>query len=102
MSVDPAKVETKDMRIERLERELAESTRERNALRVIASDHLAGSNLTVKPEDAADVAKWAANPGAVRHLLKRARYTESGGVCCDCGVDVHDAHRRTQLIDSPG
>ena len=85
-------------------KELEAVRQERDALRIIASDHLAGSNFTVKPEDAADVAKWAANPGAVRELLRCARYTEDeeDPACCDCGAFHDQSHSRTQLLNSPG
>lgn len=107
MAVDPAKYETKDMRIERLERELRESNTERDALRIIASDHLAGSDFTVKPEDAADVARWAAHPEAVRELLRHTPwhlpedrdYENDSPNCAGCTAvsvwnDADDAHAR--------
>ena len=77
------------------------------ALRLIVTEKFAGADMYVKPEDAADVAKWAQNPGAVRNLLVRARYTEvtHGGddeSCCDCGAYAEESHSRTQLLDSPG
>ena len=43
---------------------------ELDALRLIVTEKFAGADMYVKPEDAADLAKWAAHPEAVRELLK--------------------------------
>lgn len=99
MAVDPKDFDTKHMRLMR-ERDAALARAEAvetelAALRIIASDHLAGSNLTVKPEDAADVVKWAANPGAVRELLKWAPMYGYDGQCPSCAEQTErTSHRR--------
>lgn len=100
MAVDPKDFETKDMRIERMERELRVVNAERDALRVIASDYLAESHLIVKPEDAADVATWAANPDAVRELLRHAPLTDEYDVlvCAACTAQAEEAHFRDCAI----
>lgn len=82
---------------EEIERQHAELT----ALRLIVTEKFARDiEVAVKPEDAADVAKWAANPEAVRELLKlqpyRAvmdePYLDDDDQCSGCEARAADAH----------
>ncbi len=86
MAIDPKDFETKDMRIERLEREAKAARAELATLRLIVTEKFAGADMYVKPEDAADVAKWAANPGAVRELLRHEPIAapEQDQQCASC------------------
>jgi hypothetical protein len=78
---------------------------ERDALRLIVTEKFAERGPYVKPEDAAEVAKWVEHPDAVRTLLGRSiTSTTNDGtqVCASCGYDVNDmgvsfnySHERT-------
>lgn len=77
--------------------ELKAARAELATLRLIVTEKFAGADMYVKPEDAADVAKWASNAQHVRELLKRAEYhqaDEEGGnsPCVECGSDSYSAH----------
>lgn len=75
-----------------LERALKAAQDELAYLRTVVTEKFARDiEVAVKPEDAADVAKWAANPEAVRELLKhtpkqaRLHYNEyEGDACIEC------------------
>jgi len=92
---------SKDRRIGSLREELAKRDAELATLRLIVTEKFAGADLYVKPEDAADVAKWAANAQHVRELLKHeptiASYEgEPDAVdhqCESCGVFNGGPHR---------
>lgn len=69
-------------------------------LRLIVTEKFARDiEVAVRPEDAADVAKWARNPGAVRELLS---YTPTVGpmrddepaieMCARCGAEDGQVH----------
>lgn len=63
------------------------------ALRLIVTEKFAGADMHVKPEDAADVAKWAANPEAVRYLVAQTpgEFDPMNAYCSDCHR-FHDLH----------
>lgn len=83
-----------------LAQELAELRAERDALRLIVTEKFAGADLYVKPEDAADVAKWVANVQHVRELLKHEPMTgpELGIQCADCLARADQSHHRDCLV----
>ena len=90
--------------IDRCGAERDEALRELAALRLIVTEKFAGADMHVKPEDAADVAKWAANPGAVRELLKHtpqeALFAESIE-CPACDALQDEAHGITPVGIGP-
>jgi hypothetical protein len=96
MAVNPRDYDTKDMRLMR-ERDEALTRAERAeaelaTLRLIVTEKFARDiEVAVKPEDAADVAKWAQAPDAVRELLKHTPINVSGYEyeisCAECAAD---------------
>jgi hypothetical protein len=73
---------------------------ELDTLRLIVTEKFARDiEVAVKPEDAADVAKWAQNPDAVRELLKHTpqvvaspAFEEPEYLCAGCGAADPASH----------
>lgn len=80
--------------------ELLDARRELAKLRLIVTEKFAGADLYVKPEDAADVAKWASNAQHVRELIShepRVRYVDGdeNSECPQCGTQTAAHGRET-------
>lgn len=84
--------------------EIAKLHSELRTLRLIVTEKFAGADLYVKPEDAADLAKWAANPQHVRELLKLDPYRPAmidgadGEYCWACYATDSAAHHPTCAV----